>query len=720
MAVYLSILVYHYAMHIPKIIKITTLIIGAAVALLAVAVVIAPFLIDSSTYRKEIAHYVKETTGRSLTIGDDIKLSVFPWVGFTLGDITLENREQVSPRVFASLDEASIKVKLMPLLEQRVEVDRIVLHGLKLHLRIDEQGVGNWEDLLPREAETSPAPPRGEKEAAAGAALPIAALVIGGIDLRNAQIIWDDRQSGGTYTLDGLNLKSGLVSLDQPFDIQSGFRLKTDGMEGTFDLKTRLSLDLARQRYRADGLRLTARLSGAGIPAGRMTLKAGSDISADLGAQTLQVAALRLEGLGLRATGGIEGQTILDAPRFKGDLDIPAFQPRELLKALAVPPVETSDPTALGQASLKLRFQATDTALKISRLTGALDDTRLEGNASIEDFTAPAVSFSLALDAIDVDRYLPPEAGDAPAATPASAAAAGALDLPVETLRALDLRGALTIGKAVISGLSIEDLSMKLAARKGLITLKPLQARLYEGRYDGNMTLDVRKATPRFAIDEKLSAIQAAPLLKDLMDDDFLSGKGDVRVALTTRGNDMPALRKNLDGDAAFSFRDGAVKGFNLAQLIRQAKAALKNRPLPPEKARQQTDFTELSGTFQVKQGIASNKDLKARSPYFRITGEGRADLVREQIDYLLHARIVDTGIGQTDRELDDLKGVDIPVRIEGDLMAPEFKVDKQFITNLLRSKAEKRLKKKLDKEQEKLLEDVEEQLQDALKGLFR
>lgn len=718
MAVSRYVLVYHCIMHISKIIKITSIIIGAIVALLILAVAIAPFLIDSDTYRKEIARYVKETTGRTLTIGEDIQLSIFPWVGFKLGAITLENRENFSPRVFASLDQASVKVKLMPLLEQRLEVDKIILHGLKLHLQIDAQGVSNWDDLLSGTADGETPPPATEN--GAGAALPIAALVIGGIDLRNAHLTWDDRQNNSTYTIDGLNLSSSLISLNTPFEIQADFRVETPGMAGDIDLRSRLTLDLEEQRYRADGLRLNAHLSGVELPAGNMTLQLDSDISADLGAQTLRVASLQLEGPGLQATGEIQGQDILEAPRFEGVIDIPAFQPRALFEALALPPVATTDPKALETASLKLEFQATDNTLKVSRLTGALDETRLGGHATIRGFTTPAVAFALTLDAIDVDRYLPPGEADAPPATPAGAAAAGALDLPVEDLRALDLQGSLAIGKAVVSGLTIADFSAKLSARKGLISLAPVQATLYEGRYDGNLTLDVRRDTPRFAIDEKLTSIQAAPLLKDLMEDDIISGKGDISIKLASLGKNLEAIKQNLAGDAAFSFRDGAVKGVNLAQLIRSAKATLKGRPLPPEKSRQQTDFTEMSGTIQVKKGIARNADLKIRSPYFRISGEGQADLVREKVNYLLHARIVGTGIGQADKELDDLKGVDIPIRIKGPLAAPEFKVDKQFITNLLRNKAEKRLKKKLDKKQEKLIEDVEEQLQDSLKKLFR
>ncbi len=707
-------------MQIPKVIKITSLIIGAILALLVLVVIIAPFLIDSDTYKAEIARYVKETTGRNLTIDDDIELSVFPWIGFTLGTVTLDNSRDFSPQVFASIDQASVRVKLLPLLKQQIEVDKITLHGLVLHLQINEQGISNWDDLIPvtSSAAETPSTTATQSEAATSAA-PFAALVIGGIDLRNAHLTWDDRQINASYVIDKLNLSSSLISLNQPFDIDSDFRIESPEVQGDITLKSQLTIDLNRQRYRADKLSLKGKLSGEAVPGGKMEIELDSDINADLKQQTLKISALQLKGLGLKVTGDVQGREILGSPKFEGDVNILPFKPRDLLNELALPPMETTDPEALKNASLQIQFNASDDALKITRLSGKLDETSLDATASIQNFANPVIELKARIDAIDVDRYLSPTA-ETGAATPASAAAAGALNLPVDDLRALNVQGSLAIGSAKISGLTVQDFSMRITARNGLINLTPIKAALYQGQYSGNMTLDVRKNTPRFMINEKLSGIQAEPLLKDLMEDDLLSGRGDISVKLTSLGNDIEAIQRNLNGNAAFAFREGAVKGINLAQLIRKAKAILKNKPLPTEKKQQQTDFTELSGTIQIAKGIASNSDLSARSPYFRISGKGKADLINEKIDYLLHAKIVGTGIGQAEKELADLKGIDIPIRIKGPLSAPTYQVDAQFITNLLRNKAEKRLKKKLTKEQDAIIKEVEEKLQDTLKGLFK
>ena len=101
-------------------------------------------------------------------------------------------------------------------------------------------------------------------------------------------------------------------------------------------------------------------------------------------------------------------------------------------------------------------------------------------------------------------------------------------------------------------------------------------------------------------------------------------------------------MRKTLNGRAAFTFLDGAVKGVNIGRMIREAKARIEGEPLPPSDEPLQTDFTELSGSINFTDGVGRNDDLHAKSPLLRIRGKGTADLPREQVDYLLT-----TAIGQ-------------------------------------------------------------------------
>jgi AsmA protein len=156
-------------------------------------------------------------------------------------------------------------------------------------------------------------------------------------------------------------------------------------------------------------------------------------------------------------------------------------------------------------------------------------------------------------------------------------------------------------------------------------------------------------------------------------------------------------------------FVDGAVKGINIARLIREAKARFEGKQLPPEPGPLQTDFAELRGTVTLTNGMASNTDLYAKSPLLRVTGEGTANLVKEQLNYLLTATVVATTKGQGGKDLQDLEGVSIPIRIEGNFDQPQVALD---LEALLKSQAEALVQKK----KKDLLKKVEEGLDEKLK----
>ena len=83
-------------------------------------------------------------------------------------------------------------------------------------------------------------------------------------------------------------------------------------------------------------------------------------------------------------------------------------------------------------------------------------------------------------------------------------------------------------------------------------------------------------------------------------------------------------MKKTLNGNAAFIFRDGAVKGVNIARMIREARAKLKGQTLPPSDEPEQTDFAELTGTVTFTNGLAKNPDLRFRGKFLNRYETGR------------------------------------------------------------------------------------------------
>ena len=148
------------------------------------------------------------------------------------------------------------------------------------------------------------------------------------------------------------------------------------------------------------------------------------------------------------------------------------------------------------------------------------------------------------------------------------------------------------------------------------------------------------------------------------------------------------AIKKTLNGTAAFAFTDGAINGINLAETICNAKAKVLGGLASSSEAPKKTDFSELTGSFLVKNGFVTNDDLSAKSPLLRIEGKGNADLPKENIDYRATATVVATTEGQGGEGLEDLVGIPIPVKIGGTFSEPSYGLDFEALAGaLLKSK---------------------------------
>jgi AsmA protein len=700
-----------------KALRIFLILLGSLVGLVVIAAIVLPLIIDPNDYKGRIADAVREQTGRELVIEGDIGLSVFPWLGFDIGATRLGNAPGFGDQPFAEIGAVQARLKLLPLLSREVEMDTLVLEGLRLHLMVNEQGTSNWADLADAEKDVDEGGPGDGGQALAG-------LAIGGIRLADAQVSYDDRAAGTRYDIEQLNLTTGAITPGKPVDLDLSLQLRSTApaMAGEMTFGGEVLIAESLRQFTLGDLALRLDLKGEGLPGGALDAALSSKrVDLDLDAQTLAIPAFDLTALGLRIDGDLQGANLqAETPRFTGSLKLREFVPREVMAKLAIEPPETADPVVLGKADAELKLAATPNEVKLSDIRLRLDDSAITGQLSVANFEQPAIRFELTLDQIDADRYLPPPAPDAQATPvpPTAAAAAAANELPLETLRALDLAGSFRIQTLKAFQLRSSDALFTLKAKDGLVRVNPAQARLYQGSYQGDMTFDVRRDTPRISMDEKVSGVQAGPLLKDLMGEERLTGEANVQVKLSGSGATPETIRPSLNGNLAFAFTDGAVQGFDLVALLDRANALLKGQPAPTDTGPVETRFTEIRGTATVTNGLLRNDDLTANSPFFRVTGAGSTHLAEETIDYLVRAAIVASPEGQGGKTLDELRGLTVPVHIGGTYSAPSYRVQ---LDQVLKQRIESEVKEKVEERKQEVEDKLKQQLQDKLpKGLFR
>ena len=696
-----------------KAFKVISVLVLVVVVLVVGAIVAIPMIVNGDDVKAELARQVKAQTGRDLEIPGQVDISVFPWLGARLGEVRFGNAAGFNAPLFAKTDEVELRVKLMPLLERKVEMDTVTVRGLELNLEKLADGRSNWEDLAKGKtaAESGDSAP---SDGPGSGDSPIAALAIGGLDISGATLRYSDAGSGESYTVKNFDFKTGTLSPGQAVDLKLGFDLESANppLTGRVTTDANVAADASGSAVKVSGLSLVADMQGPSLPGGAAKATVAADIDYDGAKQSVSVRNLKVGALDLEASGAVTVSELNATPAVSGELAVAPFNPRALLKALGGSDIKTTDPNALTSVALKTGIAGSPSSLALKPLNVTLDDTTLSGEASVA--LPQALRFALKLDRIDLDRYVPP--GDGGAVATPGAASSKAAELPNETLRGLDIAGTFNAGEVKVSNLKLNDIAAKLDAKKGVIKLAPVSAKLYGGGYAGNVVLDATRDTPRLSLNESLTGVQLSPLLKDLQGEDPISGTANLKAKVTAVGIDADSIMRTLNGDASFTFLDGALKGVNIGKMIRDAKAKIRGGSPSAASEPNRTDFAEITGTANIKDGVVSNPDLAAKSPLLRLSGKGTASLPTQGLDYRAQATVVATSKGQGGKELDDLAGVPIPVHITGTFAEPKYALDLEALAQeLAKTKAKELVETQKAKVKEKVEAKIKKKLGDGL-----
>ena len=764
--------------------------VGVLLAVLIVVAVAVVALVDVNRFKPQIEQFVQDRYQRTLHIGGDLGLSLFPRLALSLPPSTLS--EPGGKGEAASLKGAKVSVAVMPLLRGEVMADKVTLDGLKATIERRADGSLSIDDLIGQGQPKPADPARAPSPTQPSGGLP--QLDIGGVELTNAQVVFRDLQADNTMTVSGLDLKTGRIAnrSQTPIELKLAFAATNPQASGELRLDGDAQIDLDRNQFGVKGLSGTlkaaagetvldnAQLKLANLsidPAKMIVDLSGLDVNAKgkLAAGTFeaQVAAPRLAltetsatGETLQATVKLAGSQSIEA-RVQANgiggttqaltvaslaLDASSRQGERAVQAKLATPVKANLPAGAydlpGLAgSIVINDPAIPDKTATIDLKGALSadtqkevltanlgakahDTNLTARLDVNGFAKPKVGFDANAHILEIDRYFPAAPAAPAGAAPGSQPAGGgpgkaAADAPVDlsALAALNLDGKVGIGQLQARGIKASDLRVVMKAAGGKLAVAPLTAALYGGKLNAtaNVQAGAKPAGNRFDVGADLNGISIGPLLRDVANKDLLEGQGNVKLKLNSDGGTVAAIKRSLDGNAAINLQNGAIKGINLAETIRNARNLLQGGGKSETKASdatQKTDFTELVVSFLIKDGIATSNDLDVKSPLLRIGGEGRADLVASTLDYTVRASIVATSTGQGGKELENLRGVTVPVRLTGPFEQLAWQIDWETAgKEALKGRAKEELQKRLGTDD--LEGKAKDRARDALKGLF-
>ncbi|MBR0731642.1 AsmA family protein [Bradyrhizobium japonicum] len=300
----------------------------------------------------------------------------------------------------------------------------------------------------------------------------------------------------------------------------------------------------------------------------------------------------------------------------------------------------------------------------INGVNGRLGDGAFNGWASVDIASKPLVKVDL-----DFQRLAIPVAK-----SPESMSGQPWSNAPIDVsgLNYVDAQIRISANEAVIGDARLAPLALDAKLAGGVLKAGTANLGAYDGQVSGEVILDATSGAPSFAMHSDLVGVRALPLLQGLADFDRIDGKLQAKLALRSAGTSQRALMANMQGTAFVNFQDGAIRGINIAQMIRSLTSGTLSGWQDSEA--QSTDLSQLSASFRIDKGQAVTTDLNLIGPLVRVTGAGTIALDTKMMGFRVEPKLVMTTEGQG--RASEPVGFGIPVMIQGSWSQPRIYPD--------------------------------------------
>jgi AsmA protein len=594
------------------IVVILVVIVGLAVAL--------PFIVPTDRIKQELIQAANDATGRELAIEGDFNFTVFPTLGVTAESVTFSNAEGAQNADMAAIDSLTVKLSLLPLITGNVQVDEFVLTKPVINLEVDKSGKANWEF----DAAKAEAPKETEATSSDGGTpdLGISDLNLGDVRIVEGVVNFVDQKGGTDINLSDINLELVLLGLDQPFEAKGSAVWNSEKVE--------LDVNVGALRSILENIETTTTLNVA-----------SKNINLNFDGLVKSTQPLNLGGT-----------TTLDVPSVKD------------LAAWAGSPLEGVSETGFGPLKISGKLGANDTKYSFSEATISFDEIVGAGDFSIElGGKVPDIVGKLALETLDLNPYLPAEQG-AESSVPAAPAQNTSTEkwdttpIDLSALKSVNAKFDLSVQQILFQKIKIGASALATTIKNGILDLELSEMNLYDGTGTATVRVNAQQPTLKITNAMAIENIQLKPLLTDAADFEKLQGKGMFQTDLSTSGKSQADMVSALNGTGQILFEDGSISGVNLASMARNVTTAFTNKG-----EEQKTDFAEISGTYQITNGILTNNDLKMLNPFLRLSGSGTVELPPQTMNYRIEPKLVATTEGQGGGEA---TGIAVPIIVTG------------------------------------------------------
>lgn len=633
------------------------------------AVFALPKMIPLDKIESEAKTKFKEVTGREIAFATP-EVAFWPNVGVKLKDVSISNPSWAKDKNLIQLGEMDVSLAVMPLLQRQIEVKTFTLKSPVISLEKSSGGKTSWGFSM---AATN-GKPASSGGSSGDSAMKDFKVKLGDFKITDGKLVYRDDAAGKTETIEKIDMTISMPDLESALALEGSleYKLKKVGI--------RLNIDKP------------------------MDMAAGKSSNGRVEVSTDDLSA------------SVAGNFASSGTFVKGDIDAKISS---LPKMLAWVTGAAEQALPFTRVSFKSGADVSASAMKLDGATLSLDDISAGGNVTVNyGGTKPDIYARLAIDKIDLDRFMGKEAGAAgDAATQSKKEASQDWDdTPIDFsgLKAVNADVILQTKGFSLKGVDVGASNLTVQLKNGDLAFTSSEASLFDGKFSSQAGVNASSSVPTMKFNFKMDGVQAKPVLTTFADFTNLSGAADASVAVTASGTSQKQIVNALNGNGAVVFRDGSLEGIDLVNIAKMIQSKLTDMNVGSGK----TDFVELGGTFTIAKGVALNKDLKMKGPLVQAAGEGTVDLPRKYIQY----RVVPVLTASS--AVDNASGIKVPVDIKGDFSNIKIKPDyASMVSDLVNNPDQIKSTVKNVKEQiaplKDNLKDIKKDPAKALQGLL-
>ena len=651
---------------------------GTVIGVAVLALIVVNLLVSADWVRDRVASRIKEQTGRVLEVKGTTALLFVPGPRVVITDATFVDPEARAGTADFSVGRLVLDLSLMELLSREVDAERVLLERPVLTVRLGD-------DDQPKP--DRPKNPNATKEPNDKPQRDVRLRDVR-VEDGTVNIVYDER--GTEKRIEHIAANFSLPTLAEPLTGQGKFDWKGETVD--FNLGLTTIGDLREKRpaklvLALDTPAIAARFDGSVVT--RPEFSGEGELSAKAHSIPSLLAWMREKPTAASAIGDGElashlawkkdeitfsnARFALEHASGQGQAVVALQSPRPHIRAaLALDSLDLNPFLSSAKADSpagKPKSQsaepseppAAESAVPRQAPSGDAAPQGAEGTQSVE-VSPPAT-----------EAASQPPAAEAPAATPDAAASqdtplVAPEPAPVASPAAFDADVNLNVRKTRVAHLELGPSSVGLSFRDGVLNATLGGMELYDGHAAGKFVFDASKPVPEFTGDIRLDGVQAKTLLSDAAQFSMLEGHTKLALQIAGRGTNSEEIKSSLQGQGSLAVSEGAIDGINLTEMISQIGEG--QIPEMLQGPGNKTAFSDLGGSFTIRNGIAETSNLQMTSPLLKVAATGSVDLTQSTINMLATPEITAGPEGKGGA----LAGISVPVRIEGPLERPTIR----------------------------------------------